>query len=45
MNATKYSRLINKHASLFYKQVAKELGDTIWQQDGARYHTAKLTRK
>jgi DDE superfamily endonuclease len=27
----------------FYDQLVEEYGDALWQQDGARYHTSRLT--
>ena len=45
MNSKRYIQLVlNENAHPFYQKVMEYHGDAIWQEDGARYHTSKLTR-
>ena len=46
MNAKIYRDLIlNEYAYPFYEKITLEKGITMWQDDGARYHTAKAVQK
>ena len=44
MNSQRYIQdILYPNAVPFYDQLMMEYGDALWQQDGARYHTLKLT--
>ena len=45
MTSKRYiSMILNTAAHPFYEKVMEHCGDAIWQEDGAPYHTSKLTR-
>ena len=46
INSRRYISLVLKEAAFdFYQKVFEEQGYAVWQEDGARYHTSKLTRE
>ena len=46
MNSQRYISLVLKEAAFdFYQKVFEEQGYAVWQEDGARYYTSKLTRQ
>ena len=46
MNAKTYRDVIlNEHAHPFYEKITHAKGIALWQDDGARYHTAKAVKK
>ena len=45
MNLKRYIKLIlNEKAHPFYEKIIEYRGDAIWQEEGARYHTLKMTQ-
>src|SRR5205823_6557032 len=45
MNSKLYiTRVLNPAAHPFYQKVMEHRGDTIWQEDVAKYHAARATR-
>jgi hypothetical protein len=44
MNSKRYIQdVLYPKAVLFYDQITEEYRDALWQQDGAGYHTSRLT--
>ena len=42
-NSAKYIKVIHDEGFNLYQRIIDEYGDAIWMQDGAPYHTSKLT--
>ena len=43
INAKRYVRILHDAAIPFYQEIYERHGIALWQQDGAKYHTAKMT--
>ena len=44
MNSYTYcNKVLAPHAQPFYQQLTENRGIALWQEDGARYHTSKIT--